>query len=80
MNFMLILGISSTEKARIEAQIRAAEVASSLRAQEELRIRRERERDAARIAIQKVDCLLVLENSDILLFSCLSDTNNSLFR
>lgn len=51
---MLILGISLTEKARIEAQIRAAEVASSLRAQEELRIRRERERDEARIALQKV--------------------------
>lgn len=45
---------SLTEKARIEAQIKAAEVAFSLRAQEELRIRRERERDAARIALQKV--------------------------
>lgn len=53
MRFMFILGISSTEKTRIEAQIKAAEVAFSLRAQEELRIR-ERERDAARIALQKV--------------------------
>ncbi|KAK1375455.1 Transcription factor GTE12 [Heracleum sosnowskyi] len=43
------------EKARIEAQIKAAEVAFSLRAQEELRIRRERERDAARIALQKME-------------------------
>lgn len=42
------------EKARIEAQIKAAEVGFSLRAQEELRIRRERERDAARIALQKM--------------------------
>ncbi|XP_074330712.1 transcription factor GTE12-like isoform X1 [Apium graveolens] len=42
------------EKARIEAQIKAAEVAFSLRAQEELKIR-ERERDAARIALQKME-------------------------
>lgn len=60
------------EKARIEAQIRAAEVASSLRAQEELRIRRERERDAARIAIQKMkktveigDSLNILKEFDM---------------
>ncbi|KAL1829608.1 transcription factor GTE10 isoform X1 [Daucus carota subsp. sativus] len=55
------------EKARIEAQIRAAEVASSLRAQEELRIRRERERDEARIALQKMEKTVEIdENLNIL--------------
>lgn len=42
------------EKARIEAQIKAAEVASRRREQDDLKMRRERERKAARMALQKV--------------------------
>lgn len=63
------------EKARIEDQIRAAKVASSLKAQEEMRLRREREREAARIALQKMektveieDNMKVLKELEIVLF------------
>ncbi|KAL8108240.1 transcription factor GTE12-like [Apium graveolens] len=62
-------------KARIEDQIRAANIASSLKAQEELRLRREREREAARIALQKMektveieDNMKVLKELEIVLF------------
>ncbi|KAK1380910.1 hypothetical protein POM88_027654 [Heracleum sosnowskyi] len=51
------------EKERIENQIRAAKVASSLKAQEELRLRREREREAARIAIQKMEKTVEIEDN-----------------
>ncbi|KAL1834057.1 transcription factor GTE9 [Daucus carota subsp. sativus] len=47
------------EKARIEDQIRAAKVASSLKAQEE----REREREAARIALQKMEKTVEIEDN-----------------
>lgn len=43
------------EKARIEAQIRAAEAASRLQAEAELKMQREREREAARLALQKME-------------------------
>ncbi|KAF8409168.1 hypothetical protein HHK36_005242 [Tetracentron sinense] len=43
------------EKARIEAQIRAAEAASRMRAEAELKMQREQEREAARIALQKME-------------------------
>ena len=43
-----------TEKAKIEAQIRAAEAAAKMKAEGELKKRREREREAARMALQKV--------------------------
>ncbi|GMN43415.1 hypothetical protein TIFTF001_012624 [Ficus carica] len=41
------------EKARIEAEIRAAEAASRLKAETELKQQREREREAARVALDK---------------------------
>ncbi|KAF8018908.1 hypothetical protein BT93_H3719 [Corymbia citriodora subsp. variegata] len=43
------------EKARIEAQIRAAETAERMRAEAEARKQRERDREAARIALQKME-------------------------
>lgn len=43
-----------TEQARIEAQIKTAEAAARMRAEEELRQQREKEREAARVAIEKV--------------------------
>ncbi|KAI3409406.1 uncharacterized protein J3R85_019345 [Psidium guajava] len=43
------------EKARIEAQIRAAEAAERMRAEAEARKQRERDREAARIALQKME-------------------------
>ncbi|KAK3432846.1 hypothetical protein EUGRSUZ_D00352 [Eucalyptus grandis] len=43
------------EKARIEAQIRAAEAAEKMRAEAEARKQRERDREAARIALQKME-------------------------
>ncbi|KAK1368621.1 transcription factor GTE11-like [Heracleum sosnowskyi] len=51
------------EKERIENQIRAAKVASSLKAREELRLRREREREAARIALQKMEKTAEIEDN-----------------
>ncbi|KAJ4981695.1 hypothetical protein NE237_032532 [Protea cynaroides] len=55
------------EKARLEAQIRAAEVASRLRAEAELKMQREREREAARIALQKMEKTVEInENQEIL--------------
>lgn len=43
------------EKARIEAELKAAEVASRRKAEADLKMQRERQREAARIALQKVD-------------------------
>ncbi|XP_042483859.1 transcription factor GTE9-like [Macadamia integrifolia] len=55
------------EKARLEAQIRAAEVESRLRAEAELKMQREREREAARIALQKMEKTVEInENQEIL--------------
>ncbi|KAK1382214.1 hypothetical protein POM88_019949 [Heracleum sosnowskyi] len=51
------------EKERIENQIRAAKVASSLKAREELRLRREREREAARIALQQMEKTAEIEDN-----------------
>lgn len=42
------------ERARIEAEVKAAEAASRMKEQNELKMRREREREAARMALQKV--------------------------
>lgn len=42
------------EKARIEAQLKAAEAASRMKAEKELKLQREKEREAARTALQKV--------------------------
>ncbi|KAJ7968825.1 Transcription factor GTE12 [Quillaja saponaria] len=42
------------EKARIEAQIKAAEAVARMRAEEELKQRRQKERQAARAALQKM--------------------------
>ncbi|XP_043701837.1 transcription factor GTE9-like [Telopea speciosissima] len=55
------------EQARLEAQIRAAETASRLRAEAELKSQREREREAARIALQKMEKTVEIdENQEIL--------------
>lgn len=43
-----------TEKARIEAEIRAAEAATRMRAENELKQQRERKREEARMAVEKV--------------------------
>lgn len=43
-----------TERARIEAVIKTAEATAKMRAEEELRQKREKEREAARAAIEKV--------------------------
>lgn len=45
---------SATEKERIEAQVKAAEAAAQFRLDEEMRIKREREREAARLALHMV--------------------------
>ncbi|CAK9154713.1 unnamed protein product [Ilex paraguariensis] len=55
------------EKARIEAQIRAAEAASRLKVEAELKMQRYREREAARVALQKMEKTVeIYENLDIL--------------
>ena len=43
-----------TERERIEAQIKAADMALRLKAEAEKKQQRERDREAARIALQKV--------------------------
>lgn len=45
---------SCTEKGRLEAQVRAAEAASRMKAETESKLQREKEREAARVALQKV--------------------------
>jgi len=44
----------NTEKARIEAQVKAAEAAAQRKFEEELRMKREQEREAARLALRMV--------------------------
>ena len=44
-----------TEKARIEAQVKAAEAAAQRKLEEEMRIKREQEREAARLALRMVE-------------------------
>lgn len=46
--------LTCTERARIEAQIKAADMALRLKAEAEKKQQRERDREAARIALQKV--------------------------
>ena len=55
----------NTEKARIEAQIRAAEAAQRKREETEMKRQLEREREAARIALQKVYLLFRIEFVDL---------------
>jgi len=43
-----------TEKARIEAQVKAAEASAQLMLEEEMRTKREKERKAARLALHMV--------------------------
>ncbi|KAF7840389.1 transcription factor GTE12 [Senna tora] len=47
--------IQREERARLEAQIKAVEAAEKKRAEEELKQQREKEREAARVAIQKME-------------------------
>ncbi|KAF9620866.1 hypothetical protein IFM89_015107 [Coptis chinensis] len=55
------------EKARIEAQMRAAEAASRMKEEMDLKIQREKEREAARIALQKMERTVQIdENLEIL--------------
>ncbi|XP_068656676.1 transcription factor GTE9-like isoform X2 [Aristolochia californica] len=55
------------EKARIEAQVRAAEAAAQMRTEAEMKRRREREREAARLALQKMEKTVEIdENREIL--------------
>ena len=44
----------AVEKERIEAQVKAAEAAAQFKMDEEMRIKREREREAARLALHLV--------------------------
>lgn len=49
---LLLFPISA--KARLETQKRASEAASRMKAEAELKLRRQKEREAARIALDKV--------------------------
>jgi hypothetical protein len=60
----------NTEKARIEAQIRAAEAATRRREETEMKRQREREREAARIELQKVYLLFTIEFVDLDSLDC----------
>jgi hypothetical protein len=51
------------ERARTEAQIRAAEAAARLKEETELRKQREKEREAARIALQKMERTVELDEN-----------------
>ncbi|TMW89299.1 hypothetical protein EJD97_017396 [Solanum chilense] len=51
------------EKARIEAELKAAEVASRRKAEAELKLQRERQREAARIALQKMERTVEFEDN-----------------
>jgi len=48
------LHVQISEKARIEAQVKAAEAAAQLKLEEEMRRKREQERKAARLALHMV--------------------------
>lgn len=56
---MRISLLNCTERARIEAQIKAADLALRLKAEAEKKLQRERDREAARIALQKVIYLFI---------------------
>ncbi|KAL3376972.1 hypothetical protein AABB24_003410 [Solanum stoloniferum] len=51
------------EKARIEAELKAAEVASRRKAEADLKLQRERQREAARIALQKMERTVEFEDN-----------------
>ncbi|CAH9079462.1 unnamed protein product [Cuscuta europaea] len=51
------------EKARIEEQIKAAEASARMRVDTELKIQREREREAARIALEKMEKTVDLDDN-----------------
>ncbi|MCD7460155.1 hypothetical protein HAX54_042964 [Datura stramonium] len=51
------------EKARIEAELKAAEVASRRKAEADLKMQRERQREAARIALQKMERTVEFEDN-----------------
>lgn len=51
------------EKGRLEAQVRAAEAASRMKAETESKLQREKEREAARIALQKMARTVEFENN-----------------
>uniref|UniRef100_A0A0D9XTD5 Bromo domain-containing protein n=1 Tax=Leersia perrieri TaxID=77586 RepID=A0A0D9XTD5_9ORYZ len=54
------------EKARIEAQVKAAEAAAQLKLDEEMRMKREQERRAARLALHMMKKTVDIDNSDFL--------------
>ncbi|CAL5062604.1 unnamed protein product [Urochloa decumbens] len=54
------------EKARIEAQVKAAEAAAQLKLEEEIRMKREKERKAARLALHMMKKTVDIDNSDFL--------------
>ncbi|KAJ9690847.1 hypothetical protein PVL29_013144 [Vitis rotundifolia] len=51
------------EKGRLEAQVRAAEAASRMKAETESKLQREKEREAARIALQKMARTVEFDNN-----------------
>lgn len=51
------------EKTRIEAELKAAEVASQRKAEADLKMQRERQREAARIALQKMERTVEFEDN-----------------
>ncbi|KAE9602931.1 hypothetical protein Lal_00049956 [Lupinus albus] len=55
--------IQREERARIEAQIKAAELAARMKAEEEYKKRIEEEREAARVALQKMERSVEIENN-----------------
>ncbi|CAN6218932.1 unnamed protein product [Urochloa humidicola] len=57
---------SEQEKARIEAQVKAAEAAAQLKLEEEMRMKREKERKAARLALHMMKKTVDIDNSDFL--------------
>nr|CAB3454408.1 unnamed protein product [Digitaria exilis] len=54
------------ERARIEAQVKAAEAAAQLKLEEEMRTKREKERKAARLALHMMKKTVDIDNSDFL--------------
>nr|CAB3458048.1 unnamed protein product [Digitaria exilis] len=54
------------ERARIEAQVKAAEAAAQLKLEEEMRTKREKERNAARLALHMMKKTVDIDNSDFL--------------
>ncbi|KAF8711124.1 hypothetical protein HU200_029131 [Digitaria exilis] len=54
------------EKARIEAQVKAAEAAAQQKLDEEIRMKRQKEREAARLALRMMKKTVDIDNSDFL--------------